>query len=623
MYNNLKRAFIIKVKYEKNSRLFFLFKKTKVLYVEDNDNTREELEYFLERKVERLFVAKNGQEGLDLFKENQPDLIIADIQMPIMNGIKMVEAIKEINSNIPIVFVTAFNDTDYLFEAIKLNVAGYLTKPLNLYALSETLFSISKNIYLEKENKEIYNTLKQYKDIVDERSIISKATIDGIITYINEPFEKISGYTKEEILGKPHSIINHPLMDKTIFKDMWKKIKGEKKSWQGRIKNISKDGREYFVDLIVKPILDLDENILEFISLSNDITDLEISKNYFENLTQKSVSDLNESIRTVNAYKEAIDESNIILRMDLNKNITYANEAFYNISGFTKDELIGKNYFIFEYINLLKQKKSKADEMFDEKIWKGENSYLNKNKQIFHLNMTIFPLKDKENRVIEYMAISHDITEIENLHDELEDTQREIIYKLGEIGETRSSETGYHVKRVAEYSKLLAQKSGLDYKDVNILFMASPMHDIGKIGIPDAILNKPGKLTAEEWEIMKTHTQIGFNILKNSKRETLKAAGIVSYTHHERWDGTGYPLGLKGEKIHIFGRITAIADVFDALSSERVYKKAWSIEKILELFDEEKGKHFDPNLINIFMNNLDEFLIIKEKYKDLHEEFEH
>lgn len=608
---------------KKTQDYFFYLKKTKVLYVEDNDNTREELEYFLERKVERLFVAKNGQEGLDLFKENQPDLIIADIQMPIMNGIKMVEAIKEINSNIPIVFVTAFNDTDYLFEAIKLNVAGYLTKPLNLYALSETLFSISKNIYLEKENKEIYNTLKQYKDIVDERSIISKATIDGIITYVNEPFEKISGYTKEEILGKPHSIINHPLMDKTIFKDMWKKIKGEKKSWQGRIKNISKDGREYFVDLIVKPILDLDENILEFISLSNDITDLEISKNYFENLTQKSVSDLNESIRTVNAYKEAIDESNIILRMDLNKNITYANEAFYNISGFTKDELIGKNYFIFEYINLLKQKKSKADEMFDEKIWKGENSYLNKNKQIFHLNMTIFPLKDKENRVIEYMAISHDITEIENLHDELEDTQREIIYKLGEIGETRSSETGYHVKRVAEYSKLLAQKSGLDYKDVNILFMASPMHDIGKIGIPDAILNKPGKLTAEEWEIMKTHTQIGFNILKNSKRETLKAAGIVSYTHHERWDGTGYPLGLKGEEIHIFGRITAIADVFDALSSERVYKKAWSIEKILELFDEEKGKHFDPNLINIFMNNLDEFLIIKEKYKDLHEEFEH
>lgn len=149
--------------------------------------------------------------------------------------------------------------------------------------------------------------------------------------------------------------------------------------------------------------------------------------------------------------------------------------------------------------------------------------------------------------------------------------------------------------------------------------MASPMHDIGKIGIPDAILNKAGKLTQEEWEIMKTHTQIGYEILKNSKRETLKTAGIVSYTHHEKWDGTGYPLGLKEKEIHIFGRITAIADVFDALSSERVYKKAWSLEKIYEYFNDEKGKYFDPELIDVFFNNLDEFLAIRDKYKDIYE----
>ncbi|WP_046991479.1 HD-GYP domain-containing protein, partial [Aliarcobacter butzleri] len=122
-------------------------------------------------------------------------------------------------------------------------------------------------------------------------------------------------------------------------------------------------------------------------------------------------------------------------------------------------------------------------------------------------------------------------------------------------------------KRVAEYSRLLAQKVNLSQQDVNRLFIASPMHDIGKIGIPDAILNKPGKLNEDEWKIMKTHTQIGYDILKDSKRETLRAAGIVSYTHHEKWDGTGYPLGLKGEDIHIFGRITAVADVFDALGS--------------------------------------------------------
>lgn len=596
----------------KEQDFFYYLKKTTLLYVEDDDSTREELEFFLQNKVNKLFVAKNGQEGLDTFEKNRPDLIITDIQMPIMNGIQMIKKIKEIDPNVPIVIITAFNDTDYLFEAIKLKVTNYLTKPLNLFSLSETLATIAKNINLEKENKEIYNTLKQYKDIVDERSIISKATKDGIITYVNEPFEKISGYKKEEILGKSHNIVSHPNMDKTIFIDMWKKIKIEKKSWQGRVKNLSKNGNEYFVDLIIKPILDLDGNIQEFISLANDITDLELSKNYFENMTQKSELNLNETIRVVNAYKEAIDESNIILRVDLDKNIIYANEAFYNISLYSKNELLNKPYSMFgDY--------KQIDEMFNGKIWKGKLSYQNKNNQEFALNVTIFPLKNDEGKVIEYMQISHDITEIKNLYEELEETQREIIYKLGEIGETRSSETGNHVKRVAEYSKLFAQKINLNNDDINRLFMASPMHDIGKIGIPDAILNKAGKLTQEEWEIMKTHTQIGYEILKNSKRETLKTAGIVSYTHHEKWDGTGYPLGLKEKEIHIFGRITAIADVFDALSSERVYKKAWSLEKIYEYFNDEKGKYFDPELIDVFFNNLDEFLAIRDKYKDIYE----
>ena len=182
---------------------FRYLKKLSLLYVEDDENTREELEYFLQNKVKNLYVAKNGQEGFDLFEKHQPDLIITDIQMPVMTGTKMIKLIKQINSTIPIVIITAFNDTDYLFEAIKLNVTNYLTKPLNLFALSEVLANIAKNINLENENKEIYNSLKQYKDIVDERSIISKTDINGIITYINEPFEKISGYKKEELLGKP------------------------------------------------------------------------------------------------------------------------------------------------------------------------------------------------------------------------------------------------------------------------------------------------------------------------------------------------------------------------------------------------------------------------------------
>lgn len=601
-----------------NKDFFRYLKKLSLLYVEDDLNTSEELEYFLQNKVKKLYIAKNGQEGLDLFEKYQPDLIITDIQMPIMTGIKMIKLIKQKNPNIPIIIITAFNDTDYLFEAIKLNVTNYLTKPLNLFALSDVLSNISKNINLENENKEIYNTLKQYKDIVDERSIISKTDKNGIITYVNEPFEKISGYKKEELLGKSHSIITHPSINKDVFKKMWKKINIDKKSWQGRLRNISKEGNEYFVDIIIKPILDLDGNIVEYISLSNDITDLETTKEYFKTQTQKNALNLTESIRIVNAYKEAINESNIILRINLDRNIVYANEAFFKISGYSKADLIGKPYSTLKHYNLSEEEQNKKiDEIFCGDIWKGKISTLKKNGNFFNCDVTMYPLKDNDGKVIEYMGIHHDITEIEKLYEELNETQREIIYKLGEIGECRSSETGQHVKRVAEYSKLFAQKIGLDSKDVNKLFMASPMHDIGKIGIPDSILNKNGKLDSSEWEIMKTHAQLGYDILKNSKREILQAAGIVSYTHHEKWDGSGYPLGLKGEEIHIFGRITAIADVFDALGSERVYKKAWPLEDILKLFNEEKGKHFDPTLIDVFMNNLDDFLEIKEKYKDV------
>ena len=597
---------------------FRYLKKLSLLYVEDDENTREELEYFLQNKVKNLYVAENGQEGFDLFEKHQPDLIITDIQMPVMTGTKMIKLIKQINSTIPIVIITAFNDTDYLFEAIKLNVTNYLTKPLNLFALSEVLANIAKNINLENENKEIYNSLKQYKDIVDERSIISKTDINGIITYINEPFEKISGYKKEELLGKPHSIITHPAINKNIFKKMWKKINIEKKSWQGRLKNITKEGNEYFVDIIIKPILDLDGNIIEYISLSNDITDLETTKEYFKAQTQKSAFNLTESIRIVNAYKEAINESNIILRINLDKKIIYANDAFFKVSGYTKEDLIGKPYSFLKHYNLSEEEQAiKIDSMFTGTIWKGKVSNFKKNGEVFHCDVTMYPLKNNNEEIVEYMCIRHDITQIEKLHDELEDTQREIIYKLGELGECRSSETGQHVKRVAEYSKLLAIKIGLDEKDVNRLFMSSPMHDIGKVGIPDSILNKNGKLDSSEWEVMKTHAQIGYEILRTSKREILQAAAIVSYTHHERWDGSGYPLGLKGEDIHIFGRITAIADVFDALTSERVYKKAWPLEDVLKLFNEEKGKHFDPNLIDVFMNNLDEILEIKEKFKDV------
>ncbi|CAM4523994.1 HD-GYP domain-containing protein (c-di-GMP phosphodiesterase class II) [Paenibacillus endophyticus] len=203
------------------------------------------------------------------------------------------------------------------------------------------------------------------------------------------------------------------------------------------------------------------------------------------------------------------------------------------------------------------------------------------------------------------------------LHAEIIETQKEIILAMGHIGEGRSKETGNHVKRVAQYSYILAIGLGMSESEADMLRSASPMHDIGKVAIPDAILQKPGKLTAEEYEQMKEHATIGYRLLRKSKRQLLQAAAIVAWQHHEKWDGTGYPQGLAGESIHIYGRITALADVFDALGSSRVYKEAWSMERILALVKEERGRHFDPRVVDVFLEQLPSILDVKVLYKDL------
>jgi response regulator RpfG family c-di-GMP phosphodiesterase len=199
------------------------------------------------------------------------------------------------------------------------------------------------------------------------------------------------------------------------------------------------------------------------------------------------------------------------------------------------------------------------------------------------------------------------------LNEEILNTQTELILKLGEVVEKRSSEASQHVKRVAEFSYQLAMDYGLSELDARLLKSASPMHDIGKVGIPDSILLKPGKLTEDEFEIMKTHAQIGYEIFNSSDRSLLKAAALIAIGHHEKWDGTGYPNAKKGNDIHIYGRITAVSDVFDALYHKRCYKPAWPINDIVDLFKEQSGIQFDPELVDIVLGSLEKYTeIVKQ-----------
>jgi len=202
--------------------------------------------------------------------------------------------------------------------------------------------------------------------------------------------------------------------------------------------------------------------------------------------------------------------------------------------------------------------------------------------------------------------------------------ERETVIRLSKAADSRDPETGAHILRMAHYSKLIAAHLGLSVEDQETLLEAAPMHDIGKVGIPDNILLKPGRLDVPEFEIMKRHAIIGFQILDGSQSSMLQSAAQIALSHHEKYDGTGYPKGLKGEEIPIFARICAVADVFDALTSERPYKKAWEDERAIALLTEGKGTHFDPACVDAFLAEWAGVIEIRTRFKDEeHEKGEH
>ena len=194
--------------------------------------------------------------------------------------------------------------------------------------------------------------------------------------------------------------------------------------------------------------------------------------------------------------------------------------------------------------------------------------------------------------------------------------EREMIVRLSRAAEYRDPETGAHIQRMSNYSRLIANQIGLPPAEQDLILRAAPMHDVGKIAIRDEILLKPGKLDAEEFAIMKTHAVKGYELLRGSASSLLDAAALIAWTHHEKFDGSGYPRGLAGDAIPLHGRIVAVADVFDALTSERPYKKAWKIEDAVRNLEEGAGSHFDPHCVDAFVARLDDALAIRARFHD-------
>ncbi len=603
----------------------------KILIADDEEDvhilTKTVLKNFIYKDKSLEFIsAYNSEQTLDILKNNDDIvLVLLDVIMESDDaGLQVVKKIRETLNNqyIQIVLRTgqsglvpetevvmnyAINDykekTELTSKKLITTIVTALRSYENIRALNDS------KIQIELLNSDLHKLI----DSLDKNVLACKVDEKGKLIYVSSAFCKVFGYTKEELIGSSKSMIIHPEFDKDVLADLQSAYK-DKKAWRGEVMYQTKSGKTLWAS--VKRSfegVDVDNHSLNFTSVLFDITN------------QKEIENLNYEL---NRLLSSFDEYVIASRADRDGNILYVSKAFSDISGYRKDELIGKKHNVVkDRFNNQKIYEDLWETISSNKVWIGDIKNRKKNGEEYWLKTIISPEYNLYGEFLHYTAISQNITaqkdveransEIELLNEEIIDTQKEVVFRLGAIAEARSKETGMHVKRVAEYSKLLALYYGLSNNEAEIVKMASPMHDIGKVAIPDNILNKPGKFTPEEFEIMKTHSQIGYEMLKSSNKTILKAAAIIAHQHQEKYNGTGYPQGLSGEDIHIYGRITAVADVFDALGSDRVYKKAWDDEKIFKLFEEEKGKHFDPILVNIFFKNLDKFLEIRDSLKDV------
>lgn len=597
--------------------------RSNVLIIDDSVVVTKTIKKLLSIRGYNVLVANDGAIGLEVFKNNQIDLAIIDLEMPTMDGLQLLGKIKsdpkfELT---PILMLSATADADAIGDSLKNGAVDFIRKP---YLPEEMVRKVNFWTEYSRRFRQLNTSnklLNEYKKVIDKSTIVSKTDPKGIITYVNDKFCDISGYSPSELIGKPHNIIRHPDMPKEAFEDLWNTIQA-KYVWNGIVKNRRKDGSSYVVDSTVTPILDENGDIAEYISVRHDVTELEEMKNELQNKLGGTERTLSEMMDIASQYEAVTEELNLIVKTLPNGQIIYANQKFCEVSGYELRELLGESYQNAVRPRTLRGGFGVVQESIDKNgFFKGVVRGRKKDGSPFWSDAISKPIIIN-GAIVEYVHVSSDITSVISLNLELEETQREILYRISEIGETRNKETGCHVKRVAEYSKLLAQKYGLTDEECRLVYIAAPMHDIGKVAIPDSILLKQGKLTEEEFEIMRTHSAIGAKTLSGSKRKIIETASIIAAQHHEKYDGSGYPARLAGEDIHIFGRIVAIADVFDALNSDRPYKKAWEMDEIKELFIKERGKHFDPKLTDLLLNNIDEFVKIKEIYSESGEEGE-
>lgn len=591
-----------------------VLKDMRVLYVEDDTATREELSEILAYWIQELDVASDGNAGLALFAHKAHDIVVTDIQMPLMSGLAMSAEIRRLSPQQPILVLSAYNDIEYLFRAIEIGISHYITKPVNVEQLLAKMAEIAETIQAKREKNRNQRLLEQYRHLVDASAIVSKFDPQGRITYVNDRFCELTGHDKQSLIGGEIRHMQHPDEPKDLAGAIWRSLLDGNK-WAGIVKKQSRSGAMYVVDSSLVPIINERNKVEEVVCLDVDITDVYLNyENMLESLSRSERS-LNEQRHLLDEYKRVLELGASILVVDPGGRILGANLRLASMLGHEIKDLCDRPLSAFvpeDYSKCIQQATQTIDGHCSQVI-----PFNHQDGSQLRFSVNFMSVRDLHGQINSIILSCQDVTEPLRLTQEIVETQRELLLVLGEVVENRSQETGKHVYRVAEIAHLLALESGLSKEQAEILKTAAPMHDIGKVGIDDSILHKPGKLDFDEFEIMKTHAELGHHILTRIDRPLLSMAARIAHEHHENFDGSGYPQGLKGEEISIEGRIIAVADVLDALGHARVYKAAWDDTAIRDYFIAQRGRKFDPVLVDLMIKHWDAIADIRQNFRDI------
>jgi putative two-component system response regulator len=580
-------------------RLFDAPSPASVLVVDDNAGKRLAVRAMLAPLGHAIVEVDSGRAALLAVEQQSFAVILMDVSMPILDGYETAKLIRQRieSASTPIIFLTAYGrDETETASAYASGAVDFIFTPVHADVLRAKVAAFIQLFVQSRELQRSLESITALNGALREGEARTRAVLqnvaDGIVTAdeaeliesFNRSAQRLFGYRESELIGQPLRLIIAPKENDDSADPATTEAVGRRQ-----------DGSCFPMEISTSLV-----NVGERMLTIGCIRDISARNEQAERERERGHVLRREAERDRLAF-EAAPIGGIITGRD--GTIERVNQAMCDMTGYTADELIGTNSSRLAHPDDRPHSAAVIDA-----LWSGrseterfEERYVHSSGRTIEARVALTTICDDSDEVKQLFGQIEDITEARRTGRELEQAQFEMLARLAAAAEFRDDDTGTHTRRVGDLSVTIAQRLGLPDAEIELLRLAAPLHDLGKIAIPDAILGKRGELTVDEFDEMKTHTTIGAHMLAGSAFALLEMAEQIALTHHEKWDGSGYPAGLAGEAIPIVGRIVAVADVFDALTHSRPYKPAWSTPDAIAEITSQAGRHFDPQVLDAFL----------------------